>query len=186
MATDSGLDVKMKIEDYITKNEGFELKPYRCTSGKLTIGVGRNLEDVGISIDEAYYLLGSDIKRIKKEIQKNSRLESVYTKLDDNRQNVMVDLIMNLGLSRFLRFNRFISALDKRDFVKASEELLFSNPSIVPLQIRKEMLSGMGIIGTKYATPYLRQVKGRAVRNAYIIRHGNHDFPKTWWSRGWV
>ncbi|NBW16869.1 MAG: lysozyme, partial [Caulobacteraceae bacterium] len=33
----------------IRLHEGERLKPYRCTAGKLTIGVGRNLDDRGIT-----------------------------------------------------------------------------------------------------------------------------------------
>ena len=45
-------------------HEGLELKPYRCTADKLTIGVGRNLEDVGITEAEADFLLSNDIQRV--------------------------------------------------------------------------------------------------------------------------
>ena len=37
-------------------------KPYKDTVGKLTIGVGRNLDDVGIGEEEAEVLLRNDIK----------------------------------------------------------------------------------------------------------------------------
>ncbi|WP_413910534.1 glycoside hydrolase family protein [Desulfobacula sp.] len=36
-----------KIADQLIKHEGLRLKPYHCPAGKLTIGVGRNLEDKG-------------------------------------------------------------------------------------------------------------------------------------------
>ena len=45
------------IEEQLLLHEGLRLKPYRCTSNKLTIGVGRNLEDKGISKEEAMRLL---------------------------------------------------------------------------------------------------------------------------------
>jgi len=38
-----------KLVDQIIEHEGLKLKPYHCPAGKLTIGVGRNLEDKGIS-----------------------------------------------------------------------------------------------------------------------------------------
>jgi Phage-related lysozyme (muraminidase) len=41
------------LEDQLIDHEGLKLEPYECTAGKLTIGVGRNLEDRGISVDEA-------------------------------------------------------------------------------------------------------------------------------------
>ena len=58
----------MNIKDFIIKHEGLKLKPYICPAGKITIGVGRNIEDNGISEDEAMYLLNNDIKRCKTEL----------------------------------------------------------------------------------------------------------------------
>ena len=45
------------LENQLIDHEGLELKPYQCTADKLTIGVGRNIEDRGITEDEARYLL---------------------------------------------------------------------------------------------------------------------------------
>jgi lysozyme len=45
------------IKEMLIKNEGLVCQPYHCSAGKLTIGVGRNLEVNGISEDEAMYLL---------------------------------------------------------------------------------------------------------------------------------
>ena len=52
-----------KLEALLRRHEGVRLKPYRDTVGKLTIGVGRNLDDVGITPDEATVLLRTDIDR---------------------------------------------------------------------------------------------------------------------------
>ena len=49
------------LKEMLIKNEGMELKVYRCTSGKLTCGVGRNLSDNGISLDEAELMLKNDM-----------------------------------------------------------------------------------------------------------------------------
>ena len=38
-----------KIKDQLIQHEGLKLKPYQCPAGRLTIGVGRNLEDKGIT-----------------------------------------------------------------------------------------------------------------------------------------
>ena len=43
-------------------DEGFRGKPYRCTAGKLTIGFGRNLDDVGASVAESEMMLSVDLK----------------------------------------------------------------------------------------------------------------------------
>lgn len=51
-------------------DEGLRLKPYRDTVGKLTIGIGRNLDDVGISEAEAEYLLSNDLDRTISDLDK--------------------------------------------------------------------------------------------------------------------
>ena len=33
-----------RIKEQLVRHEGLRLKPYRCTAGKLTIGIGRNLD----------------------------------------------------------------------------------------------------------------------------------------------
>lgn len=47
------------LKEELIRDEGLRLKPYRDTVGKLTIGVGRNLDDVGITKDEAMHLLAA-------------------------------------------------------------------------------------------------------------------------------
>ena len=42
-------------------HEGLRLKPYKCTSGALTIGYGRNLDARGITEAEAEMMLSHDI-----------------------------------------------------------------------------------------------------------------------------
>jgi lysozyme len=54
--------------DLLVKHEGIRNKPYEDSVGVLTIGVGRNLDDVGLSHDEIYYLLKNDIRRCEKEL----------------------------------------------------------------------------------------------------------------------
>lgn len=44
-------DMAMLLSE-LSRDEGRRLKPYLDTVGKTTIGVGRNLTDVGISEDE--------------------------------------------------------------------------------------------------------------------------------------
>ena len=45
----------------LKRDEGVKLNPYKCTAGKLTIGVGRNLDDVGITEEESDMLLKNDL-----------------------------------------------------------------------------------------------------------------------------
>jgi len=51
------------LTDQLIRHEGKRLKPYVDTAGKITIGFGRNLTDVGISETEARNMLSVDISR---------------------------------------------------------------------------------------------------------------------------
>ena len=75
--------------------------PYRCSAGKLTIGVGRNLDDKGISPEEIDFLLTNDIADTLADC---GRLD-YFDALDPARQLVVADMVFNLGISRFLRFD---------------------------------------------------------------------------------
>ena len=113
-----------KLLDMITLHEGLELKPYKCTSDKLTIGIGRNIEDIGITEEEARYLLQNDVDRILKEVEHWTFLE----KLNDVRQAVILDMVFNMGVSRF-NANTWVktfAAIQDEDFDEAANQMLDS------------------------------------------------------------
>jgi lysozyme len=111
------------LKNQLILHEGLKLEPYECTAGKLTIGVGRNIEDIGITEDEARYLLDNDILRVCDELDRNL---SWWRDLSDVRQRVLVDMVFNLGISRFMQFQNAISAIESGDYDKAAEEMLDS------------------------------------------------------------
>ena len=100
-----------------------ELKPYRCTGGKLSIGVGRNLDDRGITEAEAQLMLSNDIDdfadRLKREIPWMAELSPV-------RQRVLLDMAFNLGISGLLKFKRTLKAIRAKQYEKAAEMMLDS------------------------------------------------------------
>lgn len=104
----------------LIKHEGLKLKAYLCPQEKLTIGVGRNIEDLGISKSEALILLVNDIERVQAEAKEHI---VCYELLDDVRKSVVLSMLFNLGLPRFLKFKNFISHLNNGDFTSAAEEL---------------------------------------------------------------
>ena len=109
-----------KIEELLILHEGKKNKAYICPAGKITIGVGRNLEDKGLSDEEIEYLLHNDIKEC---IQDLSHIFPNFYDLDDVRQAVLVDMRFNLGPARFRSFKKMIAAIRKGDFSKAAEEM---------------------------------------------------------------
>lgn len=109
----------------IKEHEGLVLKPYKCTANKLTIGYGHNLEDNGLSKTACEFILFEDIDEAKKN------LYAVFTKkffenLSNDQKIALIDMMFNLGLSRFLTFKKFILAVKNKDFIKASAEIINS------------------------------------------------------------
>ncbi len=114
--------------ELIQKHEGLRLKPYRCTASKLTIGYGRNLDDVGITEEEAIQMLERDIANavvdceVLLQIGQNIKLKT----LSDNRQAVLIDMCFNLGFNRLKRFHNMFTAIGHQDYKWAAEEMLDS------------------------------------------------------------
>ena len=60
----------MDLIESLKQHEGIALKPYKCTAGKITLGCGRNLDDNGISHEEAMFMLQNDIEKCIKELDR--------------------------------------------------------------------------------------------------------------------
>jgi len=134
-------DLLYQSRQYATQRtsefEGCELKPYTCTvSNRLHIGFGRNIEDMGISPDEAERMLHNDMDTAVRELLATFREfdpESSLFNLNEqqvlevySRFPVLLDLLYNLGLTRFLTFKKMIAAIREQDWVTASKELMDS------------------------------------------------------------
>jgi lysozyme len=131
-----------KLKNLLIKHEGFKLKPYKCTAGKLTIGIGRNLDDKGIEEDEAFFMLHNDISECEKSLNKFSWFKS----LDEVRQCAVMDMVFNLGIARFLLFKQLIQALEIKNYTIAGAEMLDSKWSQQVGQ-RAKTLSNMMLTG---------------------------------------
>jgi lysozyme len=103
--------------------EGLELKPYRCTSDKLTIGLGRNLEDNGITEEEAYYLAENDIDSLMDELDRNIPW---WTELNNPRKRALLNMAYNVGTPTLMKFQKTLSLLESGQYEEASKEVLNS------------------------------------------------------------
>ena len=90
--------------------------PYKCPADKWTIGYGRNLEDVGISADEARDLLDHDIQECLKDLGSFAWWEG----LDPVRQRALCDMRFQLGSVGFRGFTRMVFALEQGQFDDAA------------------------------------------------------------------
>lgn len=131
-----------ELKKQLEFEESRKSKAYKDHLGVTTIGVGRNLDDVGLSEDEIDYLLSNDIERVEKDLQSFPWWHG----LDPVRQVALANLRFQLGPGRFRGFKKMIAALQRGDYEKASYHLLDS----------------------KYAT----QTPNRAKRIAHKLRFG--------------
>ena len=107
--------------------EGCRLKPYKCTAGKLTIGYGRNLDDVGISQAEANMMFEADFARAESDVRKICKEFGINVEdLIEQRFYVLVDMCFNLGYNRLKTFKKFLTALKKGLYDDAAKEMLDS------------------------------------------------------------
>ena len=113
-----------RIKEQLVKHEGLRLKPYRCTAGKLTIGVGRNLDDCGISQTEAYVLLENDIQNCEKQIL--DEIPEIYNGLDEVRKSVLLNMCFNLGINGLLGFKNTLAFVKAGDWERAANNMLVS------------------------------------------------------------
>jgi lysozyme len=118
------------LQQQLIDHEGLRTRLYRCTSGRLTIGVGYNVDDRGLgpmsqalgrtvsmdelqrdglSTEDAVRLLEADIHRFEEEV----RAKWVnYRELDEVRQRAVIDFVFNLGLAGARKFKSAIRFAD--------------------------------------------------------------------------
>lgn len=140
----------------IKKHEGLRLKPYDDSTGKpvvkgstiygkVSVGFGRNLEDVGISEDEADMLLERDLKIAEAGAFRYVGPD-VWDKLSPARKAALTDLSYNMGAAKLAKFRNMLASIQQHDWTAAAQHLLDSR--------------------------YAEQVRSRALRIAEIMRTG--------------
>ncbi|OEY66804.1 glycoside hydrolase family protein [Marinobacter sp. X15-166B] len=110
------------LKDQLARHEGLKYKPYLDTVGKLTVGYGRNLDDIGIRQDEAELMLKNDID----EVERYLVTVAEYRGLDPVRQTVIANMCFNLGFNGLMGFRRMWRAIGRRDYAAAAREMLDS------------------------------------------------------------
>lgn len=131
------------ITQQLILHEGIRKTPYMDTTGKTTIGVGRNLSDNGLSDDEIRFLLQNDINEAELRCR---QLYPWFEALDFVRRKVLIDLMFNMGPRKLGGFTRFLRCMAEQDYHEAAKALRNS--------------------------VWAQQVKGRADRLIPMIRTG--------------
>jgi lysozyme len=133
----------MTLEQQLIRHEGCKYKPYICPAGKLTIGVGRNLQDVGISEAEAMFMLTNDIKRVYQEIMGFLPWTS---QLDPIRLSVLANMCFNLGIGGLLKFMNTLELVKSGEYKQAANAMLkskwASQVGVRAIELSKQMEIG--------------------------------------------
>ena len=159
--------MKYDRQDLIKKliaAEGLRLQVYKDTLGIDTIGIGRNLEDRGITKEElddldiptiehvyeygiteadAVYLAENDVQIVEEELV---RAHPCVDRLDSVRQLILIDMAFNMGVPRLCKFKKMWAAVECGDYPTAAKEMLDSR--------------------------WAKQVKGRATKLANAMHNG--------------
>jgi lysozyme len=107
----------------LVQHEGLRLTPYTDTVGKLTIGVGRNLTDNGVSELEAEGMCIRDMDDVDADLDRNV---AWWREMSEPRQMVFVDMCFNLGWPRFSQFRRMLASAEDGDYATAADEMIDS------------------------------------------------------------
>lgn len=110
------------LKEWLKKCEDFKSHPYLDTVGKVTIGYGRNIDDNGISEQEADIMLDNDIDAARKDLSPYPW----YYEQPFGVQDALTNMCFNLGLPRLLTFRKMIAALVVKNYTHAAIEALDS------------------------------------------------------------
>ena len=114
------------IKEMIIANEGTgpikntRFMPYQDTVKKWTIGYGRNITDRGLSIEEANFLLESDIKEVETALDRNINW---WRNKPENIQLVLQDLCFNMGITTLMTFKNTLLLINLGHYKDAADSL---------------------------------------------------------------
>jgi len=131
-----------KVMDMIEVDEDYRQHPYRCTAGKLTIGIGRNIEDNGISRTEARFMLYNDTYSAWADLAQFI-FPAQFNSWPEKVQMALVNMRVHLGYNSFRSFEKMIKALKVEDFSAAAHEILDSKYAKEDTPERAERIASM-------------------------------------------
>jgi len=105
-------------------DEGLRLKLYRCTAGKLTIGIGHNIEDRGISEAVCELMFQEDIAVAERDAL---ALFPGLHSYSDRRKAALINMAFQLGFERLSQFKKMRTAVANGDWFAAANEALDSD-----------------------------------------------------------
>lgn len=131
----------------LIQEEGWRSKPYKCTAGYLTIGVGCNLETNGLCDSAILEQLRYDIIQAKTSAEKICA--DFWGELNEVRRDVLTAMVFQLGAVGVSKFRATLQALKNGNYDLASEQMLKSK--------------------------WAKQTPARAKRMANLIKYGVYN-----------
>jgi lysozyme len=131
-------EMTIKLRKSLVKHEGYNHFPYTDSLGKITIGIGYNLTDRGLSdkwISAQYQI---DIEFFYSKLS----TFSWFKDLNPDRQIVLIDMAF-MGWRRFLEFKKMLDALAIHDYQTAADEMLHSDWARQVHSRAEELANGM-------------------------------------------
>ena len=111
------------LKSDLIRDEGLRLSPYTDTAGKLTIGIGHNLTDRGISQATCDFIFAEDIADVVAALDRELPW---WVRMDEPRQRVLANMCFNLGIERLLLFRNTLDHMARGDYAAASEGMAAS------------------------------------------------------------
>jgi len=116
------------VTEQLKRHEGFREKPYYDTVGKLTIGYGWNLDDDGITKEEAEQHLIKEIAETVADLQ--AKLPDLYASLNEYRKAVLINMAYNMGIGNkkkgLLSFQNTLAMMRVGNYEGAAKGMLSS------------------------------------------------------------
>lgn len=112
-----------RLVNQLIRHEGMELKMYKCPAGYNTIGAGHNLDENPITEQAARKILEDDIFIAYTDLV---RAVPWMDKVDEVRLEAFVNMVFNLGITRFKKFEKMIEAAHNGQWDEAARQALDS------------------------------------------------------------
>jgi lysozyme len=111
----------------IEREEGYRSRPYRCSNGYPTVGIGQKiggkndpLPNFNMPMPVARAWLESNIQEITPQIA------DILDGLNEARQAIVISMAYQLGVSGLMGFRKFITAIKEQNWGLAGDEMLDS------------------------------------------------------------
>lgn len=139
--------LKRGDKDHLAIGYGFDLK-----TGPFTDEQKKKWKAQGITRKEADKVIVDIMEDYALELDDN---HPTWNSHPDEVAKTLLDMNYNMGITKLNKFGGMWKALDKSDYSRAREEVLYVNPDAALLQLQR--------------TPYWNQTKSRAIDNANKI-----------------